>query len=272
MKSIDLLSHRFDEPLIRKIAFVHSLDMPLPKNDDWVERMYNVFAPRLHKLKPFPSSILDDEVIGPLARQVSQFPLIHELEWLRNNVQHLQSEFVFSHNDITRRNVLVLFPDDPSADNPVPLDRQVMLIDFGDCYYNHRAYDLACFLRCISSDYQLKADVTFDPYVHSEDHIRKMLKLYLDERRMSSNETQIDQLQFEVHLFMLLADLLTIMYMILSFNSPQLSSESWVSPLFSFFYTPSNYDLTFNFFIPFFLDRTMQMNVLNFIIGPKNNF
>jgi thiamine kinase-like enzyme len=229
----DLISHQYDIAIIRKIAYVHSLDIPFPKNDDWLMRMYRVFAPNLEDIPPLSASVLDHQLVGPLAQQVHEFPALDELNWFMECSKGVLSSLVFSHNDITRANILILEQMDEDCPDQMATDEQVMLIDFGDSYYNHRGYDLACFMRCLSADYDLRDDERYDPYVQSSDQIRMLLRLYLNQRNIPDTSDQLEQLEFEVEFFTLLSDLLSIFYIMLANNRRNLCVEKWVT-IYSF--------------------------------------
>lgn len=218
----DVNTGRYDNVIVQKIAFFHSLDMPIIKNDSWIRRIFSLYYKKLSSLPKKQEKAGD---VCLIVNQILEFDLIGELQWMESCSDLIGSKHVFSHNDITKRNILIR--KDCDDDN-----ERVVIIDFGDCYYNHRAFDLADFLRCKSSNYSLNMD-EYKKFIHSDENILQLLRNYLaayqDQKKDQVwTEQDVEQLAYEVHFFLLLSDLMTILYITLSTEKPIPCLDSWV--------------------------------------------
>ena len=218
---------RYDNVIMQKVAFFHSLNMPIVKNDNWIRKIFNIYYKKLNSL-PRRQDKLADVQINTRVNQILDFDLIGQLRWMESCANLIGSKVVFSHNDITKRNILI------RKDCDLAYDR-VVIIDFGDCFQNYRAFDVADFLRCKSSNYALNDENKYQEFTYSEEQIRELLRSYLTayQTHRKGNvwkEEEVEQLLYEVHFFLLLSDLMTIMYITLSTEKPIPCPESWVSP------------------------------------------
>lgn len=152
--------------------------------------------------------------------------MINELFSFKQRLPKLNCRLVFSHNDITKRNILV------RTDIDQPVEQKVKIIDFGDCSYNYRGLDLADYLRCkvsITRVIRDGAEIEF----HTEQEIEQFCTWYLDEfkKHFKDFDLQIDnldQLLKEVYYFLLLSDLMTILYITLSSEKSSSHKANWV--------------------------------------------
>lgn len=250
----------YHEVIIRKIAFVHSLDMPIVQDEKWISRFIANYEQTLTDLQAKKEQVIrsHSDDVGEALRTMLDFDVLGELIWFRAELPKLNCRLVFAHNDITKRNVLVRTVGEsrsqsvvepsvqlpatstvtdsanpPAIPSPLPIEQKVVLIDFGDCAYNFRGLDLADYLRCRVSITSVIRDgeaiVFFD-----DDEIRRFCEWYLDEFEKHSPsfdpaKDNLEQLLMEVYYFLLLSDLMTILYITLSAERSNSHKANWVS-------------------------------------------
>lgn len=255
----DVVAGTYHEVIIRKIAFVHSLDMPIVQDEKWISRFIQNYEQALLDLRSKKVQVIrshPDEV-GEILKKMLDFDVLSELFWFRDGLPKLKCRLVFSHNDITKRNILVRTIGEPvsassspdkSTAKPVPttttsvanpygqdlaIEQKVVLIDFGDCAFNFRGLDLADYLRCRVSIASVIRDG--EAIVFYEDkQIRQFCVWYLDEfkkhsKAFDSTKDSLEQLLMEVYYFLLLSDLMTILYISLSAERSNSHKANWVS-------------------------------------------
>lgn len=238
--------------IIRKIAFVHSLDIPIVKDEKWVLRFYENYKQVLEELYAKKEQIIEQHInIKSLLSELFDFNLINELFWFKECLPKLGCRLVFSHNDITKRNILLRkstknqseslesSTDNKSSTeqtNELPVEEQIVLIDFGDCAYNFRGLDLADYLRCkVSIKKVIKDGEAIEFYEDKE--IEQFCIWYLDEfkkhsEQFDSSKDNVNQLLIEVSYFLLLSDLMTILYITLSTEKSEVHQANWVNEFF----------------------------------------
>lgn len=109
--------------------------MPIVKDDKWIHRFYENYEKAYRQLQVRKQQIIDrnkDNNVKESLRELFKFDLINELHWFKECALSLGSRLVFSHNDITKRNILI------KSDDSLSLEERCVLIDFGDCSYNFR--------------------------------------------------------------------------------------------------------------------------------------
>ena len=115
---------------------MHSLDIPIMKNQLWISRFYNNYEQVFKEFEFKKQKILDNNNdVKNLLIEIFNFNIIKELFWFKECLPKLNCRLVFSHNDITKRNILI-------KTNYKSLEDRCVLIDFGDCSYNFRGLDL----------------------------------------------------------------------------------------------------------------------------------
>lgn len=261
----DVVNGIYHEVILRKIAFVHSLDMPIVQDEKWISRFIENYEQTLTDLHTKKKQVIQShpDDVGELLNRLLAFDVLGELFWFREHLPKLKCRLVFSHNDITKRNILVrtrgksdqltfsptdhwtattpadtpIKPslprtsDDPSRD--LSAEQKVVLIDFGDCAFNFRGLDLADYLRCrvsISSVIRDGEEIVF----YEDEQIRQFCVWYLDEFAKHSKafdpvQDSLEQLLMEVYYFLLLSDLMTTLYITLSAERSNSHKANWVN-------------------------------------------
>lgn len=169
------------DPLItrviaRKLANVHSLNVPINKEPVWLFETMNNW------LQVIRSTVDIEQVKSEhqeYANNLLNFNFENEIAWLKDFLTEVRSPVVFSHNDLQEGNILL--PDGninnrlnnnngtkhlkecdqnsrlakPNNEKPLndlskseatklrELDERIVLIDFEYCSYNFRAFDLS---------------------------------------------------------------------------------------------------------------------------------
>ena len=126
--------------IARKLASIHSLDVPIARNSTWILEKYHEWLSFIQKnsIPPQVSDGVRDSTIK-IARELLAIDFKKEIKFLSKVFDGLRSPVVFSHNDLHQGNILLARP---SKRRPI-LDKRVILIDFEYCSYNYRGYDIA---------------------------------------------------------------------------------------------------------------------------------
>ncbi|XP_023231047.1 choline/ethanolamine kinase-like isoform X1 [Centruroides sculpturatus] len=119
--------------IARKLAKVHSLQVPINKEPTWLfDKMASWLTYARNNV--CPNKLKDDD--KKLADYILFHNLEEELEWLKHHLQQAKSPVLFCHNDLQEGNILR--PEGSQA-----TDDKVVFIDFEFCSYNYRGFDLA---------------------------------------------------------------------------------------------------------------------------------
>lgn len=129
--------------IARKLAKVHTLDVPINKDPTWLFDTINKWLDlvRSHDV----THVNPDK--QELAKFLLDFNFENELKWLKSLIVQLKSPVVFSHNDLQEGNILL--PDMTQnkmesffSQSNQAIDESVVLIDFEYSSYNYRGFDL----------------------------------------------------------------------------------------------------------------------------------
>lgn len=130
--------------IARKLANVHTLDVPIHKEPTW---LFETISNWLENVRARSIADVPDRGNRKLIRQLTEFDYETELPWLKKVLKSCHSPVVFCHNDLQEGNILL--PDAPqkktrkAKEQPVITDDRVVLIDFEYCSYNYRGFDIA---------------------------------------------------------------------------------------------------------------------------------
>ncbi|CAG2103296.1 unnamed protein product [Medioppia subpectinata] len=123
--------------LAQKVAKLHSLNMPIPKDSaDWYMRIIlEDWFPECDR-----ESYRDGSVRQEIQKNKNDYKtlmsvdLLEEMDWLRGMCEKIDCPVVFSHADLNRRNTLV-------REGEVDQGLDVYIIDWDWCCYTYRGAD-----------------------------------------------------------------------------------------------------------------------------------
>lgn len=136
----ELMNHEISSIIARKLAVVHSLDVPIDKNNKWLKERYYEWLEFINKQEarpPFSEDTRQSTI--DIANQLSAIDFDKEIKFLLAVIEKTHSPTVFSHNDLHQGNILLA---KYSKRRPTSEER-IVFIDFEYCSYNYRAYDIA---------------------------------------------------------------------------------------------------------------------------------
>jgi len=131
LTSEELRSPVYSEEIAKNTGLIHSLNVPVSKDPNWLGDTMRSLALKLAPMVPDRVPQSEREAVTFLKK----VNLRQEVDWLLSFLRNVPSPVVFSHNDINCGNILVR--DDPESWDPV------VLIDFEFAAYNYRGFDLA---------------------------------------------------------------------------------------------------------------------------------
>lgn len=141
LTSAELMDHEISSIIARKLAKVHSLDVPRSKTDTWIlDRMHEFLASvREISYEYAPATQELNESTRQIAQKLLAVDFESEIKYIQDILGRIRTPKVFSHNDLHQGNILLA---KHSKRRPT-LKERLVFIDFEYCSYNYRAYDLA---------------------------------------------------------------------------------------------------------------------------------
>ncbi|CAG9831066.1 unnamed protein product [Diabrotica balteata] len=181
----ELSDERLSVSIAKKMAAIHSMEVPLHKAPEW---LWNTLDRWLNSLKNMQLTNMPESTKHILEK----VNFGSEIEWLRTRLEGENSPVVFCHNDMQVGNILL--PRDAELENNNDEEPKLVIIDFEYCSYNYRSFDIANhFLEWVY-------DYTHKEYpFYSEDHSKyptekqrlAFIRAYLRERGSRENPKKI---------------------------------------------------------------------------------
>lgn len=119
-----------------KLAQIHLMDVPINKEPRWLWDTMNRW---LGNVQDFMSEQHSDPVAKARAKQLMNYSLKLELDWLKEFLTSIRSPVLFCHNDLQEGNILLRL-DSQESNQSQP---ELVVIDFEFCSYNYRGFDIA---------------------------------------------------------------------------------------------------------------------------------
>ncbi|RWS02548.1 choline/ethanolamine kinase-like protein [Dinothrombium tinctorium] len=244
--------------IARKLANVHSLNVPINKEPIWLFKTIYTWLETVRKINI--DSISSDK--RPLASNLLSFDFDTEVAWLKHFLRKANSPSVFCHNDLQEGNILLTeyksntsstSPNASTSSSPASkkyrkaqsansqsnsikeLNDRVVLIDFEYCAYNYRGFDIANHFCEWALDYSNPEYPHF--YVRSEDYpneeqrrhfIRNYLQWASTSGNLSKYQNTEEQLLKEAEYFTLASHMLWTLWSINNAYSSQIVFGYWV--------------------------------------------
>ncbi|XP_074596053.1 choline kinase alpha-like isoform X1 [Brevipalpus obovatus] len=186
--------------IMKKFVQIHDLEMPISKDPYWIfEFTRNWFEEG--RTNKFLEVKQDDHLVEQWRQELLQFSWREHLEWLKERVPLVDSPEVFTHNDMQFPNVFLREGYDT-------LEEKLFVIDYENCSYGFRGYDLAFFIMQKSVDFT-KNDFIKYMYWPEKGEREKLVSFFREEyiiKHGGSEETRdsLDHLMMEVDFFILL--------------------------------------------------------------------
>lgn len=136
----ELMDRAISTIIAKKLAVVHSLDVPMDKTSNWILDKFNEWSEfiRDNVKVPIKTGDIRQSTID-IAQELLSIDYRKEIDFLECILDKSHSPIVFSHNDLHQGNILLA---KQSKRRPT-LEERVFIIDFEYSSYNHRAYDIA---------------------------------------------------------------------------------------------------------------------------------
>ncbi|XP_074593944.1 choline/ethanolamine kinase-like isoform X2 [Brevipalpus obovatus] len=144
---LDLRDAKLSSTIARKLAHIHTLDVPITKEPTWLPEQMLEWC---KVVQQYDLSMVKEES-RLIARNLINIDFESELRWLQKFLLRCKSPVVFSHNDLHEGNILI--PDSKSPNMNGRMRKlsstcrsgkeQIIFIDFEFCSYNYRGYDFA---------------------------------------------------------------------------------------------------------------------------------
>lgn len=189
----ELMNREISFIIARKMATVHSLDVPISKGNTWILDRFQEWVGFIEEQAKQPQFACGTrESTIKIANELLAIDYGKEIKFLCKVFDGTRSPIVFSHNDLHQGNILLV---KPSKRRPI-LEKRVILIDFEYCSYNYRAYDIANHFCewCFEYDTpEYPHFILFEDRFPSESTQREFIRNYLDQQKKLPNEKQHQQ-------------------------------------------------------------------------------
>lgn len=182
LQCLEISEHRFITKICPMLARVHSLDVPIGKEPQLINRM----QAWINKWSTYESSRKGIDMKCTRAKvHPSKYPshisiedLNAEVDFVERFLDAIHSPIIFSHNDLQEGNILLMEKE------AVGDAEDLALIDFEYCDYNYRGFDLGNHMCEYGLDYACEEHPCYFVYPHKldVDAERKLFcKGYMDE-------------------------------------------------------------------------------------------
>lgn len=196
---------------MRRFVPIHALEMPIPKNPFWIFDLTYDWCDHGEKNNKFLQvPVVDDKQLEDNRIELLNFPWREHLKWLRDRVPLIKSREVFCHNDMQFPNIFL------RQDVDGGLEDKLFVIDYENCSYGFRGFDLAFFLLQKSVNFFKEnfLDFVFWP---DKSRRRQLLHFYSKEYQQKNPDydpeiDSLDHLLMEVDFFILLMQLFRTSY------------------------------------------------------------
>jgi choline/ethanolamine kinase len=101
----ELSDHRISMKIAEKMAAIHSLDIPVSKEPDWLWNTMNRWLKTVEETLEALNNDKNGNVNANL-EVIKKLNLRKEVEWLRSIIDEEDHPIVFSHNDLQEGNIL----------------------------------------------------------------------------------------------------------------------------------------------------------------------
>lgn len=136
----ELMNQEISLIIAKKLAAVHSLDVPLKKDNSWLGDKYKEFLAFIEQQGGLPEfSENTRQTTKVIAKELLSIDFNEEIKFMLGFCDRTNSPIVFSHNDLHQGNILLA---EYSKRRPT-FEERIVFIDFEYCSYNYRGYDIA---------------------------------------------------------------------------------------------------------------------------------
>uniref|UniRef100_A0A0K0ED01 Choline/ethanolamine kinase n=2 Tax=Strongyloides stercoralis TaxID=6248 RepID=A0A0K0ED01_STRER len=208
--------------LARKLADIHSLEVPLPKKPQIFEMIRS-------ELKKIEDATASDYLIEIVTTEVSNLKhpikvnikqLEEEVALVEKSVKQFDSNIVFCHNDIFEKNIMVKSNTKLERNKVITDDENnfLVVIDYEYCCYNYRGFDISQIFCEMCIDYSSNSKYGYEinqELMGSEEEYLIFISEYLKEIYKIKNiivskeqfEKDVSQLLVESKIFIQVVNL-----------------------------------------------------------------
>ena len=216
--------------IARKLATVHTLNVPIDKEPTW---LWETLDKWLDSVRTPTQDQSSEQVPNPaIEKELCSFDFESEIKWLKSLLQSVNSPTVFCHNDLQEGNILL--PEKTSSIKN--FDDTIVFIDFEFCAYNYRGFDLGNHFVERMFDYSNPEWPHYYAYMDeypSDDDKRFFIREYINKSRnlsaLANQKATEDQLIKEADFFALGSHMLWTLWSINNGRTSKIQFGYWVS-------------------------------------------
>jgi PREDICTED: similar to choline/ethanolamine kinase len=165
--------------ICRKIALIHSLTVPIPKDPNFILDLSLKFHDVANEDLEQRLSELEPEELEFFGSLLS-LDIKKEVEWLKQIAPKIQSRSVFCHNDLKFGNIGL-------RKDREKLEDRLFIFDYENCSYGYRGYEFALFISWYNFEINVE-NVSDHSKPPSQDLIDQIINNYLEEwKKLSKN-------------------------------------------------------------------------------------
>lgn len=192
----ELTNKQISSIIAKKLAVVHTLEVPIDKSNTWLRDRYREFIDSINGQPEITTYLQDSDhsdTTKKLALELRSTDFEREREFVQKLLDKSSAPTVFSHNDLHQGNILLA----KQSKGRTTLNERIFLIDFEYCSYNYRSYDIANHFCewCFEYDTPDYPHFRYRPHnFPSEEDQRRFVRNYLERQRKlalgSSDKTE----------------------------------------------------------------------------------
>jgi len=192
--------------LSRKLAKVHSMDVPIKKTGNWIFSTFDTFYETAYQ--NFPINDLIEECN---CQTLKSYDLKQEIQWIKNVILQTDSPIVFNHNDFRGSNIMVTGVENNNIDE---VKDKLTLCDFEYSSYGYRGIDFGTIFAewgRTMNDYKtlhnFPEDSVIKPFIDS--YIDESVQIHGIEYS-ADKKNSVEQLLKEVKVFTLVSNIFMV--------------------------------------------------------------
>lgn len=215
--------------IARKLATVHSLNVPIDKEPTWLWDTLYKWLDSVRNLSQDESS--EQQSPNPaIEEELCSFDFESEINWLKPFLKSCKCPTVFCHNDLQEGNILL-----PESSSIKYSDDTIVFIDFEFCAYNYRGFDFGNHFVERMFDYSNPEWPHYYAYMDeypSDDDKRLFVREYINKAKklpsLSNQRATEDQLIKEADCFALGSHMLWTLWSINNARTSKIKFGYWV--------------------------------------------
>ncbi|XP_074594366.1 choline/ethanolamine kinase-like [Brevipalpus obovatus] len=171
----ELLGFEVDEMIAKKMARIHSLELPISKKLVFLDTCFDIWVKGRFLQEDVETDIVYTGEELKMADEIDEFDYLGTIDWLKSTAKKIKARKTFCHNDLHLQNVLF-----KANSNNTSNEDGTTLIDMELSTYNYRGYDFSYYFN-FRFYHPAHGKKNWDQVKYpDEEHKRKFFQIYLN--------------------------------------------------------------------------------------------